>query len=119
MNATTATALLADDHWHGGPWFLFFPLLWFAFLAFVFVTLRRTAWRRGRFGPTGPAGRFGAAGPTGRTGPWSHGGPQAASQSSPLTLLAERFARGEIDEDEYWARRATLNAGEEERGGSR
>lgn len=33
-------------------------------------------------------------------------------QRGPLEILDERFARGEIDEDEYYARRATLRAAE-------
>ncbi len=33
-------------------------------------------------------------------------------QQSPLEILDERFARGEIDEDEYYARQATLRAAE-------
>jgi putative membrane protein len=31
-------------------------------------------------------------------------------QSDPLQILAQRFARGEIDEDEYHARSAVLRA---------
>jgi putative membrane protein len=41
----------------------------------------------------------------------SRGGPYADSQTQPATperLLAERFARGEIDEDEYQRRLAAL-----------
>ena len=30
---------------------------------------------------------------------------------TPEQILAERFARGEIDEDEFWRRMATLRAG--------
>ncbi|MDH6514397.1 putative membrane protein [Streptomyces sp. SAI-208] len=30
--------------------------------------------------------------------------------ASPEQLLAERFARGEIDEDEYWRRRSVLRS---------
>ena len=33
-------------------------------------------------------------------------------QQSPMEILDERFARGEIDEDEYYARRATLRGAE-------
>ncbi|MGF1430468.1 SHOCT domain-containing protein [Kitasatospora sp. LaBMicrA B282] len=90
MNATTASALLADDHWHGGwgPWFLFFPLFWLLFVVLVIFILRRTAWRRGWHGPYG--------------GPWAH------DRQSPLAVLGERYARGEIDEEEYRARKATL-----------
>lgn len=75
MNATTATALLADGHWHGGPWFLLFPLIWLLFLVFVFATLRRTAWRRGWRGPHGP---------------WANGG----SQASPLAVLGSGTRAG-------------------------
>jgi putative membrane protein len=41
----------------------------------------------------------------------SRGGPQAGEPTQPATperLLAERFARGEIDEDEYQRRLAAL-----------
>ncbi|MFF7637674.1 SHOCT domain-containing protein [Kitasatospora sp. NPDC008050] len=93
---TYATGLLAGDHRHAGPWFLIFPLLWLAFLVLVFVTLRRTVWRRGCYG--GQVGPFGSGG---RFGPAGH-------LQSPLAVLGERYARGEIDEDEYRARRAVL-----------
>ncbi|GAA1258508.1 SHOCT domain-containing protein [Kitasatospora nipponensis] len=89
MFATTASALLADDGWHhGGPWFLLIPLAWLAFLVIVFTVLRRTAWRRGcSGGPFGPDG-----------------------SQSPLAVLGRRYAQGEIDEEEYRARRAVLTA---------
>ena len=34
----------------------------------------------------------------------------AGRQQTPQEILDERFARGEIDEDEYYARQATLRA---------
>lgn len=80
---TIATGLLADDHWHGGPWFLIFPLLWLAFLALVFVTLRRTVWRRGCHG--GPVGPFGAVG---RFGPRA-----TRSRRWPCSVSATRAVR--------------------------
>ncbi|WP_035845337.1 SHOCT domain-containing protein [Kitasatospora azatica] len=86
MYATTATALLADSGWH--PWFLFIPFFWLAFLVIVFAVLRRTVWRR--------AGCF---------GPYAY---HHAGQQGPLAVLGERYARGEIDEDEYRARKAVI-----------
>ncbi|WP_369200332.1 SHOCT domain-containing protein [Streptomyces sp. PU-14G] len=80
-------------HWHDGggpgPWILFFPLAWAAVVVGGFTLLRRTAWR-------------------GRRGPWQ---PQTAhGRETPLDLLGRRFARGEIDEDEYWRRASVLSA---------
>ncbi|MFE9428165.1 SHOCT domain-containing protein [Kitasatospora sp. NPDC006697] len=92
----TASAVLADHAWH--PWFLFFPLFWLIFLVVVFAVLRRTVWRR----------RAGWCGPIGPYGPGHHG-PGA------LTVLGERYARGEIDEEEYRARRDVLTEPREDR----
>ncbi|WP_031059875.1 MULTISPECIES: SHOCT domain-containing protein [Streptomyces] len=36
--------------------------------------------------------------------------PHAPAPASPEQLLAERFARGEIDEDEYWRRLSVLRS---------
>jgi uncharacterized membrane protein len=38
------------------------------------------------------------------------GGQQPLSHESAVAILKERLARGEIDEDEYLRRRATLDA---------
>lgn len=38
-------------------------------------------------------------------------GPHAGPRPTPEQVLAERFARGEIDEEEYTARRDALRAG--------
>jgi len=59
----------------GGPWFLFFPLLWIALIV-VGVLL----WRRGDRGGSRPA----------------------------EAVLAERYARGEIPEEEYHERLRVL-----------
>ncbi len=86
----TTTALLADGPWHGGPWFLLFPLFWLFFLVIVFTVLRRTGWRRGWGAGCYDGGGYGR-------------GPQG-----PLAVLGRRYADGEIDEQEYRARRAVL-----------
>jgi putative membrane protein len=89
-----ALAPLADC-WHhgwGGPWFLFFPLFWIAVVVFVLWLLRR--------------GRWG--------GPW-RGGPGYRHRQSAAEVLEHRFARGEIDDEEYRRRRDVLGR-EEERG---
>ena len=81
--------------WGPGPWFLLFPLFWL--LAFVTIVLvvsrRRRAWGAG--------------------GPWQgHAGPWGAGGRSARAILAERFARGEIEEAEYRARLEVLIAQE-------
>ncbi|MFB8776757.1 SHOCT domain-containing protein [Streptomyces broussonetiae] len=69
-----------------GPWILLFRLLWAAVIVGAVTLLRRTVWR-------------------GRSGPWR----PAADDNSPLTVLGNRFASGEIDEDEYWRRLSVLD----------
>jgi hypothetical protein len=49
---------------------------------------------------------YGVPGPYDQPGSLSGPGPVTAEQ-----ILAERFARGEIDEDEFWQRMTTLRAG--------
>jgi putative membrane protein len=69
--------VLASDEWPHHGWFLLFPLLWIAVIALLvrFVFLRGGCWGFGRHG-----------------GPW----PDRAR-----SILAERYARGEIGEEEY------------------
>ncbi|HZO62046.1 MAG TPA: SHOCT domain-containing protein [Gaiellaceae bacterium] len=67
-------ALLAStDHWH--HWFWLWPLFWLL----VLVLIVRFVFRRGR------------------RGPWAH----THAAHDPRTILAQRYARGEIDHDEY------------------
>ena len=73
-----AMSLLANEH-HW--WFAFFPLFWFGVIL-LFWTL---FWRRGR-----------------RHHGWHGGGPSAEQ------VLGERYARGEISEEEYRQRRTVL-----------
>ncbi|GLZ80927.1 hypothetical protein Afil01_57340 [Actinorhabdospora filicis] len=88
--ALLATASTTDHYgWHGGPgpWFLLFPLFWIA----VFVTLGLVFGRRRRAFWRGQAERAAQA-------------PQVNAES----VLRDRFARGEIDAEEYQSRLSTL-----------
>ncbi|MFD5463574.1 SHOCT domain-containing protein [Kitasatospora sp. NPDC127059] len=80
---------LAD--WHGpGAWILLVPLVWIAVVVLVIALLRRTVWRRrGACGFAGGAGAAGAA-------------------EHPLAVLGRRYAEGDIDAEEYRAKRAVL-----------
>ena len=77
--------LFASDTWPHHWWFLFFPLFWLLVFACLF---RFVFWRRG--------------------GCWSRGdrpGPQRAQG-----ILAERYDRGEIGDEEYRTRLDRLRA---------
>lgn len=75
--------------WGPGPWFLLFPLFWFTLIAlfFAFGARRHRRWESERRGTGGAR-----------------------------TVLAERYARGEIDESEYRARLEVLLASDLPRG---
>ncbi|ARF80561.1 SHOCT domain-containing protein [Kitasatospora aureofaciens] len=82
---------LAD--WHGpGAWILLVPLFWIAVVVLVITMLRRSVWRR--YGACGFGTGFGAGAP----GVVEH----------PLAVLGRRFAEGDIDAEEYRAKRAVL-----------
>ncbi|MEU4113874.1 SHOCT domain-containing protein [Kitasatospora sp. NPDC028055] len=86
MNTQLAEQL-AD--WHGpGAWILLVPLVWIAVVVLVIALLRRTLWRR-----RGACG-FGAGAPGGA--------------EHPLAVLGRRYAEGDIDAEEYRAKRAVL-----------
>jgi putative membrane protein len=74
---------IASDAWPHHWWFLIFPLLWLVVIALVvrFCLLRR----RG-------------------AGCWSRGGRPGRAED----ILSERYARGEIGDDEYRTRRERL-----------
>jgi putative membrane protein len=91
--ATAATTLA--DHWDGpAPWWPLIPLFWFAlFIALFFVAARFGWWGRRR---------------------WQAERSQAYGARAGKARLAERFASGEIDEQEYRARLAVLDETSEE-----
>jgi putative membrane protein len=80
----------------GFGWFPLIPLLFFGFWLVLFFVIRPWAWRRRGFGPAGYGGYGGPGGPG-----WS-------PSSSAEGVLAERFARGEVTEQEYRARLEVL-----------
>ncbi|MCX3062185.1 SHOCT domain-containing protein [Streptomyces beihaiensis] len=93
------------DHGHdvsGWGWFAmsFGMVLFWAVIIAVGVLLFRALARTGGGAAAGP--------PPPSVPPPST--PPSASMSRPEQLLAERFARGEIDEDEYKRRLAVLRA---------
>jgi putative membrane protein len=94
---TATSASLAAHHsggWGGGPgfglWFLLIPLFWIVLLGVLFAVFGRR-WRRAAEAGYGPRG---------------HLGPARQAEST----LAERFAKGDIDETEYRARLEVLRA---------
>lgn len=105
-------------HGFGFPWpVLFMPLFWLAVIVVVGLVFgrrwRRAAASRGTYGP-----RFGWGGPSawGGRGPWGGPGSWAApgaGVSAAEHTLADRFARGDIDEVEYRARLEVLRAGQQ------
>jgi putative membrane protein len=80
MDSAALVTLADHAHGWGVGWWPIFPLLWIGFWAFVVFMFFR--FRR-------------------RGGPW-HGGPSGES------VLAERYARGEIDDKEYRERLTVL-----------
>jgi putative membrane protein len=93
--ATAALPVVAHFGGWGAPWFaLFIPLFWILLFVLVFGVFgrrwRRAAWASGRYGP--------------------HSGAASAE-----TVLAERFARGDVDEVEYRARLEVLRASRDPR----
>jgi putative membrane protein len=101
--ATTAaaTATLLADHGDGPGWWVLIPLFWFTAFVLFFFILARLSWGRRR-------GCFDGRG-------WRDGTREGKVR------LADRFAAGEIDEQEYRSRLAVLEetAGSGDRDGRR
>jgi putative membrane protein len=77
-------------------------VFWMLLMMAAFAALRRSAWDGRRphlyqgYGPPGPYDQPGS--------------PPGLALVTAEQILAERFARGEIDEDEFWQRMTTLRA---------
>jgi putative membrane protein len=85
MTNAITTAALSTDHWDGpGPWWPIFPILWLLIVIAIITTFALLGRRRWRY---------------------MH---QYAGQRAGEARLAERYAAGEIDEQEYERRLATL-----------
>ncbi len=96
MLATLATTAVVT---HAGPWaagfgwaFFLIPIFWFLVIGLIIFLVTR-----------------------GRRRAWANGGPEATARRGPAgasaeSTLAERFAKGDIDETEYRARLEVLRA---------
>ncbi|HEX4817503.1 MAG TPA: hypothetical protein VFV66_32580 [Nonomuraea sp.] len=89
-------------HWGGGFWPVF-PVMWGLFWVAA-VTLVVTAWRKGWWGPRRARAAGGPGSPAGPTAP---GSPTASAEQ----ILAERYARGEMSDDEYFEKMSVLRGG--------
>ncbi|WP_254409025.1 SHOCT domain-containing protein [Streptomyces sp. AC495_CC817] len=97
LTTVAATAAQHVGYWGGAPFWPFFIIFPLMFLLIVGLVISLVVRRR----------RFGAYGP-----PWAQGytpGAGAPGRSAER-VLAERFAKGDIDETEYRARLEVLRA---------
>jgi putative membrane protein len=85
---TVAGSQLLADHSDGPGWWVLIPVLWFALFVTFFVVVARFGWWGRRR--------------------WHEGYDSINGTRSGTAKLAERFAAGEIDEQEYRARLAVL-----------
>jgi putative membrane protein len=91
-------------YWYGLSSLVFWALAVVAVVAVI--TLVHSIISGDRRPPYPPYRGYGASGPYSQAGP-----PPGHGPVTPEQILAERFARGEIDEDEFWQRMTTLRAG--------
>jgi len=91
--------------WGYGLMIVSMVLFWGLIVAGV-VALVRYLGRPGQRTGSGPGPGYGGRGPGDS---WPGRGDHRSAAGTPEDLLAERFARGEIDEDEYRRRLAILN----------
>lgn len=107
MLATVAAVAAHPGHWGVAPFWPFFLIgpLMFLIIVGLLITLivRRRRWGAG---PWGPGGWHGAPGAPGASVPWAG----AAQSRSAEQILADRYAKGDIDETDYRARLEVLRA---------
>ncbi len=98
MFTALALSAVAFHPWHGGFWFFLIPLFWILVVVALFAIFgrRRRQWMRDGYGPHG---QFGWQG-------WQH----AQAAGSAESVLAQRYANGDIDEKEYRARLEVLRS---------
>ena len=95
MFTAVALGAAALHPWHGGGlWFLLIPLFWILVVVALFAIFgrRRRAWMRNGFGP--------------HAAYWQH----AQAAGSAESVLAQRYANGDIDEKECRARLEVLRS---------
>ncbi|MBS1698777.1 MAG: hypothetical protein JST25_10300 [Actinobacteria bacterium] len=112
MIATVAALAAQPRHWGIAP---FWPLVIIGplmFLIIVGLLIALLVRRRGGDGPSGPAAWQAAPGAPGATGaPGAQLPSSGTAQSrSAEQILADRFAKGDVDETEYRARLEVLRA---------
>jgi len=101
ITAAALTAVAAHPHWVGGgaPWLFFLiPLFWIGVFALIFALVGRR-WRRARW-----AGGY---------GPHAYWAANTGGARSAEAVLADRFANGDIEEQEYRARLEVLRANQQ------
>ncbi|MEO3887170.1 SHOCT domain-containing protein [Nonomuraea sp. B5E05] len=95
------TIALLAPHWGGsGAFWPIIPLFWGLFWVGV-VALAITARRKGWWGPR----------PAHHAGPAGYAGPAGSPTASAERILAERYARGEMGDDEYYEKLSVLKGG--------
>jgi putative membrane protein len=82
--------LLAHPYAYDGAWWWFSPLIWLGSFILLFILIKALFWRRHHR----------------HWHEWHQHGWR--SESDPRTILAQRYARGEISESEYRDRLAVL-----------
>lgn len=97
MFTALALGAAAFHPWHGGGfWFVLIPLFWILLIVALFAIFGRR-WRRHAYGANG----YGY-------GPHAWHAAQAAGSAE--SVLAQRYANGDIDEKEFRARLEVLRA---------
>jgi putative membrane protein len=96
---------LYGPHLGGWGWALGLGSLVFWALVAAAIIIALVLFARGGQRPQPPSQDYASG-----TGPYSQPGPAPGHAAAPEQILAERFARGEIDEDEFHQRLATLRA---------